>query len=348
MTLPRSAVTADGRRFETLSALVDGSNLAYDGAVPRVSRLMTVRRALESAGFDAVEVVCDANLRHRFRERNRQDARAFDVGLRSRLWSQSPAGVSADQVLLRRLNADPDAIVVSNDAFAKDEDDAYRPGDLAERHVRVHFHRDGVQLLYPEGWRVDGNGWFSPSAAEPTQSGRKDWSPAEHPEVSAPRQSRFRAVPRTLAAASMHVLCLMVLLGSALPWVQVPRPGNAGLETRTGFEMGYLTGAGLAEGHDGFVIFFVAGAASLLALFFALSARSWLALLIGAFGVVVVLIAGYDWVRLQLLDPRSELAGRPCNPACVLGGTYLTLGAGVLLVATALVSRWVLLSRRRR
>ena len=343
----RGSTDADGRPIEALTALVDGSNLAYDGSVPRIERLTNVRRALEAAGFEAVEVVCDANLHHRFEELNKRDARAFDEGLDSGLWSQSPARVRADEVLLRRLKADSDTVVVSNDAFAKDEDDAYRPDDLDLRHVRVHFQRDGVQLLYPDGWDVPDDGWFATGKGKgkPAPAGTARTQPAT---TDAPRPSRLRGVPGAFAGIAIQLACLTVLLGSALPWVQVPRFGANDLETRTGFEMGYLTGSGIADGQDGFVVFFAAAVASLLGLLFAMAPRSWLALLIAAFGAVVVLISGYDWVRLQLLDPQSELAGRSCNPACVLGGTYLTLGAGLLLVVIALVSRWVIVARRRR
>ncbi len=134
-------------------ALVDGSNIALGGTrVPKLERLLAVKRGLLSAGVARVEVICDASLRHRFRENNPSQSELFQRGLDAGLWFQTPARVTADRVILERMKDDPNCVAVSSDAFGKPEDEPHRPPDLSDRQVRVQFYPDSVQLIYPDLW----------------------------------------------------------------------------------------------------------------------------------------------------------------------------------------------------
>ena len=135
-----------------ITALVDGSNIALDESrTPHVERLHAVRRALEKAGFRRVEIVCDATLRHRFRDVNLAEYEEFERGL-GKLWVQVPAGTSTDRVVLERLKADQNAVVVSNDTYSKEKDEQYRPVDLEDRRIKTLAYGDSLQLIYPQSW----------------------------------------------------------------------------------------------------------------------------------------------------------------------------------------------------
>ena len=179
-------------------ALVDGSNIAWgsDSLEPRTERLHTTRRALQRAGFRHVEIVCDASLRHHFKVRTPEQYAEFEDGLGSQLWSQTPRGRSFDRVILERLKADENAVVVSNDAYLKPEDQPYRPVDLEKRHIRVQFYKDRLQLLFPEAWRD------TPTIIEPYEEISPPQSvvppsPTVAPSSTAPPTRRRGAPPPT-------------------------------------------------------------------------------------------------------------------------------------------------------
>lgn len=134
-------------------ALVDGANIARaDGKPPRIELLLAIRRALGKAGFGDVEVVCDATLRHVFRKLSPEQYDEFESGIRLGLWSQTPFGEKADRIILQRVKLDENAVVVSNDAFARPQDGPDRPTDLEDRRIRVQFYKDRLQLIFPRQW----------------------------------------------------------------------------------------------------------------------------------------------------------------------------------------------------
>lgn len=130
-------------------ALVDGSNVAFAGGKkPRLEVLVAVVGALKAAGAAPVEVVCDATLRHHFREHSSRDFAAFEKHVDSGVFGQAPPGHTADEVLLVRLQTVSSAVLVSNDSFGKDER-RFAPPDLPARQIKLYASDDAVTLLLP-------------------------------------------------------------------------------------------------------------------------------------------------------------------------------------------------------
>ena len=129
--------------------LVDGSNMAFAGGKqPRLRVLEAVVAALRAAGASVVEVICDATLRHKFREHAPTEVAAFEQAVDEGRFGQAPPGHPADEVLLVRLHAVPDALLASNDSFTKDER-RFAPADLPARQIKLYASDDGVTLLLP-------------------------------------------------------------------------------------------------------------------------------------------------------------------------------------------------------
>ena len=95
-------------------AVVDGSNVAWeergDADVPRMSNLVSMRRALEDRGFDPI-IVVDATLQHEVDDPDQLEALLDDDTIR-----QAPAEADADEFILA-IADEHDAVVVSNDRF---------------------------------------------------------------------------------------------------------------------------------------------------------------------------------------------------------------------------------------
>jgi hypothetical protein len=98
-----------------IDVIIDGSNVAYDN-VPKGEppRYRNIWLALEyyAKNHLNVRVIVDPSLRHEI-----DDVDVFQEALDQKLITQSPAGIQADEYILRLAVTHPNAKIVSNDTF---------------------------------------------------------------------------------------------------------------------------------------------------------------------------------------------------------------------------------------
>lgn len=143
-------------RPESLTFVIDGSNLAFEGGRAlygeKICSLVMLREAVREleSRFSAASiiVVVDASFRHRVHVTERE---AVEDALRSGELSQPPAGgLGAGDALLLQIADSTGAIVVTNDSFNKAGETflASYPWLKEQSRVLGHNYIDGVGWIF--------------------------------------------------------------------------------------------------------------------------------------------------------------------------------------------------------
>lgn len=98
-----------------VDVIIDGNNVAYDnvpkGKAPHYENLELALKHFAEKDLN-VRIIVDASLRHEI-----DDKKVFNEALNKKLITQSPAGVQADEYILKLALAHPKSRIVSNDNY---------------------------------------------------------------------------------------------------------------------------------------------------------------------------------------------------------------------------------------
>jgi hypothetical protein len=138
-----------------IDVIIDGNNVAFDNVPKGESpRCKNIELALEYyAKQDMVaRVIVDASLRHMIDEKN-----LLKKALDNMLIAQSPAGVQADEYILKLALIHPESKIVSNDTFDdwikndKKEFERIKKEVLSKKERLIKFKINGQFIEFKNG-----------------------------------------------------------------------------------------------------------------------------------------------------------------------------------------------------
>jgi hypothetical protein len=141
-----------------IDVIIDGTNVAFDnvpkGESPRCENLELALNYYTKQNL-TVRVIVDASLRHKIDEKH-----ILENALDSMIVAQSPAGVQADEYILKLALLHPESKIVSNDTFdnwAKSERrdlEDVKKNVLSKKERFIRFKINGQFIEFKNYWNT--------------------------------------------------------------------------------------------------------------------------------------------------------------------------------------------------